>query len=192
MQHRLILPLLCCFAGFAQNAHAVPIIDKSQAAAEARTDPGTGICGSITHFTAGQPLVKQSEAEALLNKPTTDPAILGRTARLFDNINFRNGQPNTNGDFTLPNYRDEVFPYSMDPKWRRPWVPTRTSPCDLRGYFNVPGDAGRQDHQLRGELRRLLLAEDRHHQRGDRQRAHLGACDQAGELQVPPACTRSR
>lgn len=138
MQHRLILPLLCCFAGFAQTAHAAPpVIDKSQRVAEPRASAGTGICGSVTHFTAAQPLVSQADAVALLNKPTTDAAILGRTARLFDNINFRNGQPNTNGDFTLPNYRDEVFPYSLDPM-ATPMGTDSNIAIRLRGYFNVP------------------------------------------------------
>lgn len=137
MQHRLILPLLCCFAGFAQNAHAVPIIDKSQAVADARTDPGTGICGSVTHFTAGMSVLSKADAEAILNKPTTDTAIIGRVARLFDNINFRNGQKNTNGDFTLPDYRDEVFPYSIDPM-STPMGTDSNITLRLRGYFNVP------------------------------------------------------
>lgn len=138
MQHRLILPLLCCFAGFAQTAHAAPaVIDKSQSVAGPRATAGTGICGSVTHFMATQPLVSQAAAVAILNKPTTDPAILGRTARLFDNINFRNGQPNTNGDFTLPNYRDEVFPYSLDPM-ATPMGTDSNITLRLRGYFNVP------------------------------------------------------
>ena len=140
MQHRLILPLLCCFAGFAQNAHAVPIIDKTQAVAEPRTDPGTGICGSITHFmpaVPGQSVLSKADAEVFLNKPTTDPLVLGRTARVLDNINFRNGQPNTNGDFTLPNYKDEVFPYSLDPM-ATPMGTDSNITLRLRGYFNVP------------------------------------------------------
>lgn len=86
---------------------------------------------------AAQPLVSQADAVNLLNKPTTDPAILGRTARIFDNINFRNGQPNTNGDFTLPNYRDEVFPYSLDPM-ATPMGTDSNITLRLRGYFNVP------------------------------------------------------
>lgn len=114
-----------------------PSIDKSQAVAGPRTAAGTGLCGSVTHFMSAQPLSSQADAEALLNKPTTDSAVLGRTARLFGNLNFRNGQPNTNGDFTLPNYRDEVFPYSLDPMS----VPMGTDSniaLRLRGYFNVP------------------------------------------------------
>ena len=138
MQHRLILPLLCCFAGFAQTAHAAPpVIDKSQAVAGPRATAGTGICGSATHFMAAQPLVTQAEAVALLNKSTTDPAILGRTARLFDNINFRNSQLNTSGDFTLPNYRDEFFPFSAD-MTASPMGTDFNIAIRLRGYFNVP------------------------------------------------------
>lgn len=116
---------------------APPVIDGRQAVAGARTSPGTGLCGSVTHFMAAQPLVSQADAVALMNKPATDPAVLGRTARLFEDINFRNGQPNTNGDYTLPNYRDEVFPYSLDPM-ATPMGTDSNIALRLRGYFNVP------------------------------------------------------
>ena len=81
--------------------------------------------------------LSKADAEVLLNKPTTDPAILGRTARVLDNINFRNGQMNTAGDFTLPNYQDEVLPYSLDPM-ANPMGTDANITLRLRGYFNVP------------------------------------------------------
>jgi outer membrane exchange protein TraA len=140
MQHRLILPLLCCFAGFAQNAQAAPVppIDKSQRAAPPRTDVGTGICGNITHFAQPQtPLTQKSDAEMILNLPMGNSMILGRTARIFDNINFRNSQPGSNGDFQPPNYRKDFFPYSSDPS-AMPTGDDNNIALRLRGYFNVP------------------------------------------------------
>lgn len=116
---------------------APPVIDGRQAVGSVRTTPGTGLCGSATHFMATQPLVSQADAVALMNKPTTDAAILGRTVQIFDSINFRNGQPNTNGDYTLPNYRDAVFPYSLDPM-ATPMGTDSNIAIRLRGYFNVP------------------------------------------------------
>ena len=112
-----------------------PVIDKSQAVAGPRTSVGMGLCGSVTHFMAAQPLVSQADAVVLLNKPTTDPAILGRTARLFDNMNFKNDEPNTDGDFTSPNYRNEVLPYSFT--GTPPGTDSNVA-LRLRGYFNVP------------------------------------------------------
>lgn len=114
-----------------------PIIDRSQAVAGPRTSAGTGLCGSVTHFMAAQPLVSEADAVAIMNKPTTDSAVLGRTARLFDNLNFRDGVPNTNGDFTLPTYSDVSLPYSTAPMA----VPAGTDAniaMRLRGYFSVP------------------------------------------------------
>ena len=120
---------------------AVPVIDKTQSVASPRGTAGTGLCGSVTHFTSAQPLVTSDDATAIMNKPTTDPAILGRISRLLDNINFRNGQPNTNGDYTLPNDRDEVFP-CLDPM-ATPMAPTPTSPCVCAGT-RTSCDAHRQ------------------------------------------------
>ena len=56
MQHRLILPLLCCFAGFAQTAHAAPpIIDKSQAISRATDIISSGLRASLD-FSGGDDL----------------------------------------------------------------------------------------------------------------------------------------
>jgi hypothetical protein len=128
MRHRLIMTVLCCFAGFSPSAHAVPAIDQSQRVALPRTDPGTGICGNVTHFAPPMmPLTKKSDAEMILNLPMGDPSILSRTARIFDNVNFRNGKPGSSGDFQPPNFRKDVFPYSMDPMA----VPILFVPMDL-------------------------------------------------------------
>ena len=138
MQHRLILPLLCCFAGsIAQNAHA----SRPSIRPRRWHLPRDG-----QHWTVRQRNALYvdaaagdwDDATAVLNKPTTDPAILGRTSRLLDNINFRNGQPNTNGGFTFPTIRDEVVPASIP--WRRPWAPTQHRPASAR-IFQRPGDA---------------------------------------------------
>lgn len=130
------LGIMSLFATMAALA-APPVIDGRQAVAGARTSPGTGLCGTVTHFMSAQPVSSHADAVALMNKPTTDPAILGRTAQVFGNINFRNGQPNTNGDYTLPSYRDEVFPYSLDPM-ATPMGTDSNIVLRLRGYFNVP------------------------------------------------------
>lgn len=139
MQHRLLIPLLCSFAGVAQVAHAEPpVIDKSQAVAEPRRDAGSGICGSVIHFKdQAMPLSMKDKAVDLLNRPSTDPEIMGRTSRIFDNINFRNGQPTAIGDFTAPSFRDEIFPYSAHPMAVPPGDDKNIA-LRLRGYLNVP------------------------------------------------------
>jgi hypothetical protein len=66
-----------------------------------------------------------------------DANILGRTARIFDNINFRVAQPGSNGDFQPPNYTKVFFPYSSDPT-ALPQGGDYNFALRLRGYFNVP------------------------------------------------------
>src|SRR5215218_5709399 len=95
MQRRLMLlcGLASCFAGFASSAVAAPlVIDNSESVAAARTDPGTGICGTTSKF-ANQPtpLITIDEAIALANRPMGDPNIVGKNARLFQNMNFSVG-----------------------------------------------------------------------------------------------------
>lgn len=123
----------------AGGAWAAPpiVLDKSQAVAGPRSDPGTGLCGSITKFAAAQPLSTKAEATAILDKATTDPAVIGRTTRIFPSINLRNGQVNATGDFTVPMYPDAVFPYSAD-AMAMPMGTDSNFTLRLRGYFNVP------------------------------------------------------
>src|SRR5262245_45376315 len=115
MHQRLILPLVCCFAGLASSAIAAPLtLDKSEAVAEARRDPGTGICGSVTKFNNQPvPLTMIDEAIMLLNKPTGDPNIANRVSRLFQNINFSVGTGSEAG-FRAPAFNDDFFPYCQD------------------------------------------------------------------------------
>ncbi len=135
MQYRLILTLLLGAAGLARSAQAVLVLDKSQAVAAPRTAAGSGLCGSVTHFTAAQPLSSQAEAVAILNQPPPTPA--DRTSRLFTNINLRNSQQSAGADFTGATYPDELFPYSQDPQAMPPGNDTSFA-LRLRGYFNVP------------------------------------------------------
>ena len=114
-----------------------PTFDKSQAVSGPRTDAGTGLCGSVTHFLAAQPLSQKADAAALADKPSTDSMVLDRTSRLFGNINFRNGQPNTAGDFTMPTYPDAILPYSKDAA-AMPMGTDSNLVVRLRGYLNVP------------------------------------------------------
>ncbi len=120
------------------TAAANPItFTKSQAAAGPRSDVGTGLCGSATHFLATQPLNNRAEAVAILDKPTTDPAVLERATRIFGNLNLRNGQTNAAGDFTQPATPDALLPYSKDAA-AMPMGTDSNIAFRLRGYFNVP------------------------------------------------------
>lgn len=123
------------FAGVA--AASPPTFDKTQAVAGPRSDAGTGLCGSVTHFLAAQPLSNKTDAAALADKPSTDSMILDRTSRLFGSINLRNGQSNTAGDFTQPTYPDAVLPYSKDPA-AMPMGTDSNLVVRLRGYLNIP------------------------------------------------------
>jgi outer membrane exchange protein TraA len=120
------------------TAAANPItFTKSQAAAGPRSDVGTGLCGSATHFLATQPLNNRAEAVAILDKPTTDPAVLERATRIFGNLNLRNGQTNAAGDFTQPAAPDALLPFSKDAA-ALPMGTDSNIAFRLRGYFNVP------------------------------------------------------
>lgn len=120
-------------------AAATPLtIDKGQAVAKSRTDPGTGLCGNSTHLKMPpMPLGSKADAVLYLDKVTTDSSILGRTLRIFDSSNFRNGQVGADGDFTDPDYPDAGFPYTMaagaSPTGNDIFFALR-----LRGYLNVP------------------------------------------------------
>ena len=111
MRYRWILPLLIFAAGLARSAQAVVLFDKRQAAAAPRVAAGSGLCGSITHFTAAQPLASAAEALAILNQPPASPAE--RTTRLFANLNLRNSQQSAGADFSGAAFPDELFPYSQ-------------------------------------------------------------------------------
>lgn len=148
MQHRLILPLLCCFAGFTSLAQAAPItLDKTNSVADARRDPGTGVCGSIIHFkTQMAPVNTVPDASTLLNKPASDPAITGRKSTIFDNLNFRNNDPSSGGDFTIPMYIDSYLPYSANNAAMPPDFDPITGDSNIamrvRGYLNVTNTLG--------------------------------------------------
>ena len=138
MRHRLLLPLMCCFIGFAQNADAVTI-NKSQASGNVRTDSGGGICASVSHLQApAMPLSKLSEAVVYLDKqPTTQNGILGREARVFPTINFIGGEvANSVGDFTGPNSPDIILPFTNHPM-AAPIGDGRFIATRVRGYLNV-------------------------------------------------------
>ena len=113
------------------------MIDKTQAAAPTRSDPGSGICGSFIHYKDQMsPLSKLDEAITLLNKPMGDANIIDRKSMLLTNINFKNADPSAVGDFAEPNFKDVLFPYSTDPMAMPPGnnnnIATR-----IRGYLNV-------------------------------------------------------
>jgi outer membrane exchange protein TraA len=140
MRHCLILFLVCCFMGLSSAALAQQPITLSMANAVAppRTDPGTGLCGSVIHFVPPNmtPLTMISQAVTLLNLPTTDPSITGRVTTTFTNINFRNSDPSAAGDFTSPNFPDALFPYSLDPNAMPPGDNDNIA-MRIRGYLNV-------------------------------------------------------
>ena len=140
---RLILPLLCCFAGLGSTAIAAPItLDKNDAVAEARRDPGSGICGSVTKFVnQPTPLVAIPEAEALLNKPNGDPNVAGRTARLFQNMNFSVGV-GSEADFKPPTFNDDLFPYCLDPMAMPMGTDDNNIAMRIRGYLNITNTMG--------------------------------------------------
>ncbi len=138
------LAALLLQAALASTAAANPItFTKAQAVGGPRTDVGTGLCGSATHFLATQPLNTKADAVAILDKPTTDPMVLERTTRVFGNLNLRNSQLNTAGDFTGPAAPDALLPYSKDQTAMPPGTDSNIA-LRLRGYFNVPaGLAGK-------------------------------------------------
>jgi len=145
MQHRLILPLVCCFAGFAGPALAVPVtLDKTNTVASMRTDPGTGICGSVIQYKVQQsPIQTKMDAANLLDKPSTDSNILGRKSIIFDNFNFRNADKGSTADFTVPGYIDTLFPYSADVNAAPPGTDEQIA-MRARGYLNVKNTLGGQ------------------------------------------------
>lgn len=138
VQKSQVLAVLCAQVAFSGAALAnPPSFDKTQAVAGPRSDAGTGLCGTVTHFLAAQPLSQKADAATLADKPTTDPMVLDRTSRLFSTLNLRNGQPNTGGDFSAPTYPDAVFPYSKDAA-AMPMGTDSNLVVRLRGYLNIP------------------------------------------------------
>jgi Cys-rich repeat protein len=141
MLRRLMLPLVCCFAGFAgfaSSADAAPVVlGKSESVANARLDPGTGICGSVSKF-ANQPtpLVTVEQASMLMNRPMGDPAIIGKVSRLFQNMNFSIG-PGSEADFKAPAFNDDAFPYCQDPLANPMGPDDNNLLMRIRGYLNV-------------------------------------------------------
>jgi OOP family OmpA-OmpF porin len=143
MEQRLILPLVCCFAGLGSTAIAAPItLDKTERAAEARRDPGTGICGSITKFTnQPTPLTMIEQATVILNKANGDSEIAGRVSRLFQNMNFSVG-PASEADFKAPAFNDDSFPYCQDPNAMPMGNDDNNIAMRIRGYLNVSNTMG--------------------------------------------------
>lgn len=129
-----------CLAILAQAAvadAAALVFDKTDAVAEARRDPGTGICGSVTKFVAPPlPVANVDEATTILNKPITDSNILNRTSRLFAKIDFSVG-PGSEGDFTAPAYNGDIFPFCDDPGASPRGADDTNLAMRVRGYFNV-------------------------------------------------------
>ena len=141
MLRRLMLPLVCCFAGFASSAHAAPLtLDKSEAVADARRDPGTGICGSVTKF-ANQPtpLILIDDAINILNKPQGDPSVIAHISRQFVNMNFSVG-PGSEADFTAPAFNDDFFPYCLDQNANPMGQDDNNIAMRIRGYLNISGN----------------------------------------------------
>lgn len=130
-------------------AGAAPItLDKTNSVADARLDAGSGVCASATQFkTQATPLNTVSDAQMLLDKPATDPAIIGRRSAIFDNLNFRNGNSGAGGDFTIPMYPDTYLPYSANSAAMPPdLTPSgdQNIAVRIRGYLNVTDTLGGQ------------------------------------------------
>lgn len=124
----------------ASAAHAEVVLDATQAVAAPRRDAGTGACGSFVHYKRpAAPLSTRQEAEALLDKPATDPLLLGRTSRLVDRLNFRNAASGSAGDFSSPATPDEYFPYSQSPS-ASPAGDDTDFAARVRGYLNVTSE----------------------------------------------------
>lgn len=119
-------------------AVAAPLtLERTEAVADARRDPGTGICGSVAKFTnPPTPLVTMDEAVAILNKPSGDPAISGRVSRLFQNMNFFVG-PGSEADFRAPAFIDDAFPFIQDPAAMPMGQDDNNIVMRLRGYINI-------------------------------------------------------
>jgi outer membrane protein OmpA-like peptidoglycan-associated protein len=143
MQHRLILPMVCCFAALSSASHAAPVtLDKSQAVGDARRDLGTGVCGTAINY-KNMRLNEITEAVDLLNAPKTDMRIIGRTSVLFDNINFRNNYAGSSGEFTSPDAFDAWLPYSSAPM-SMPQGNDFNIAFRMRGYLNITSTNGGQ------------------------------------------------
>lgn len=145
MQHRLILPVVCCFAAMAGAAEAAPLsFDKSEAVADARRDLGTGICGSVTNFNSPK-VASIPEATMVLNLPRTDARVAGREAKLFDNINLRmTASPQSAGEFTEPMSFDADVPFGNGPGSMPMSLSGANIAMRLRGYLNVTSTNGGQ------------------------------------------------
>src|SRR3990167_1711136 len=123
---------------FAARVSAVPLmLDKTEAVGAARSDAGTGLCGSVVKFVnQPAPLYMISEAVALLDRPSGDPGIVGRVSRLFAKMNFSVGT-GSEGDLRAPNFSDEYFPYFQDPGASPMGADDNNIALRLRGYLNV-------------------------------------------------------
>lgn len=121
----------------ASAARAEVVLDGTHAVAAPRRDAGTGACGSFVRYKRpAAPLSTRQEAAALLDKPATDPLLLGRTSRLIDRLNFRNATSGSAGDFSGPGTPDEYFPYSQSPQASPAGSDTDLA-ARVRGYLNV-------------------------------------------------------
>jgi outer membrane exchange protein TraA len=134
--------LIVFILGLSRVASGEILIDGSQAAAEARRDPGTGACGHFVQYqrqgTPPMPPRNLQEAAALFDKPGGDPAVLRRLLTRTKVVNYRNGQGGA-ADFTGAMSPDEYLPFSQSPQ-----AAPQGSDVDLaariRGYFNVSSE----------------------------------------------------
>ncbi|MFO0580445.1 MAG: hypothetical protein U1A78_41260 [Polyangia bacterium] len=135
-----LFSMICASATYSGVAHAELVIDETHAVSAPRRDVGTGACGSFVQYTRpAAPLSTRQEAEALLDKPASDPLLSGRTSRLIDRINFRNGSDGAAGDFSGPGSLDDYFPYSQSPK-ASPSGDDTDFAARIRGYLNVTAE----------------------------------------------------
>jgi len=118
------------------------LLNKSNTVGGPRRDYGTGLCGTVVHFRKG-PINSLSDAVALLDKPPSDREIRARKSAVYGNINFRNSDPGSSGDFTLPIYPDELLPFSADFSAMPPGDDDNIA-LRLRGYLNVINPFGSQ------------------------------------------------
>lgn len=137
------LSLILFLMGLSRVASGEILIDGSQSVADARRDPGTGLCGHFIQYqrqgTPPMPPRSRQEAVALFDKDGGDLAVLRRLQRRATIVNYRNGQSAAGGDFTGGMSPDEYLPFSQSPQ-ASPAGSDVDLAARLRGYFNVSSE----------------------------------------------------